>query len=179
MAESRLLRLWAALIGVVLFIFLSWMLFALFLHAFSIIGDGGVASLFADAIFQHKLGELLIVATLIGAVYVGVLRPPAQGAAFFNMIRWPLRVGALLNLVAWLPLRQGTRWGTWSMILAIVGVAAPVVLARVAARGITSVATTTPVPHDTLAAPVPPVAPAVEAEQPPEPEADTGDGQDA
>ena len=125
MANDRGLGCLGLISGLVVLVALGWMALELLLYVGS-----APSGLLTDAVFQHKLGELLVVATLILGSYLAILRPPAEAAAFARLARAPLLLGAALNAVAWLSLRQGTRWGTWSLILVILGGIGPFALER-------------------------------------------------
>ncbi len=126
MPDSKLLGCLGVVIGLVASVVLGWMALELLLSLFD---AGGPMAALTDPMFQHELGELLVVGMAIVSVYVLVFRASAI-PGFLNWARYPFWLGATLNLVAWTRLAGGTRWSVWMMLLFAIGVGAPWVLSR-------------------------------------------------
>ena len=85
----------------------------------------------AEPLLWHQAGQLLVVGTLIAAIYLIVFdRIPHTGFRT-RLLLW---VGAALELVAWLQLPGGSRMSLWALVLAIVALVAPLVLERPRSR---------------------------------------------
>ena len=130
MADNKLLGCWGVIVGLFVGVFLTWMAFEVMVHFFSIVSLDGLDGALSDTFFHHKAGEWLIITILVMVTYVGVFRGGAAVARFSKIATPPLFLGAALNFIAWLRLPGGTRFATWALILAVVGVIAPPLMSR-------------------------------------------------
>ncbi len=126
MADSKLLGCLGVVIGLAASVVLGWMTLELLLSLF---GASGPVAALTDPVFQHELGELLVVGMAIISVYVLVFRE-SMIPSFVNWARYPFWLGATLNLVAWMRLAGGTRWSVWMLLLFAIGICTPWVLSR-------------------------------------------------
>lgn len=128
MAGNKLLGCWGVIVGLFVALFLGWMSFEVLVHFFALLSTEGVRGALADAFLLHKLGELLIISTLVVATYVGVFRGRAAIGRFSAPARVPLWAGAALNLAARIQMSSADRFSTWTVVLMIVGALSPWVL---------------------------------------------------
>ena len=128
MADSKLLGCAGVMVGIVAAAVVGWMSLELLLSLF---GAAGPIAILANPIFQHELGELLVVGTTIVSVYVLVFRQRSI-PAFIRVGRYALWLGAALNLGAWLRIGGGGRWASWMLLLAAIGIVTPWLLSRAA-----------------------------------------------
>jgi len=101
-----------------------------YVHAY--LGHAGPIGMLRAPVIQHKVGELLIAIPLFLTVLTGAIWSADRVAANLKG-SWPLwGLGAALNLVAWagstLPWTDPNR--LWFALQAIVGLAGPLLLAR-------------------------------------------------
>lgn len=125
MAGNKLLGCWGVIVGLFVALFLGWMSFEVLVHFFALLSTDGFAGALADVFFLHKLGELLIITTLVVATYVGVFRGRTAIGRFSAPARVPLWVGAALNLAARVQMSGADRFATWTVVLIIAGALSP------------------------------------------------------
>jgi hypothetical protein len=127
MADNKLLGCWGFIVGALVTVVVGWMTFELFIAILAGLRLDGLA-VFADTLLWHAAGELLVVGLTILGIYVWVFRGPGL-ARFVARTRMAFWIGAVLNLAALLG-TWGSRWSTWTLILAVLGFLVPEILAR-------------------------------------------------
>lgn len=110
------------LIAVPAFIWLCVELVRVFLE---VIKQSGIASVPLDGVIQHKVGELMVGASLFLILLLINKWSKEKILALANRLQIVMIVGGLLNALAWFSLRERESWDSffriWCLILFIVG----------------------------------------------------------
>lgn len=127
MADRGVLGCFGALVGLVVAAVIAWLTLDLALTLWATLGSEGAAGTLATPVLAHQAGQLLVVGTLIAAIFLVVFERIESTGPVTRGLLW---TGAALELFAWLYLPGGSRLSLWALVLAILGLIAPLVLER-------------------------------------------------